>query len=135
MKALCHACNESQWCTRWYLTGKDGRTTPCSSTTIDDLDIAFDDLPPLRSAEQSNLDDVRDDLRQVMKVHPETLNILFDDDQCFKCKGSGWEIAAWCDCGRPVCADCDESELGIPTLCGMGRCSLRRFGVLHLSNG
>ena len=39
LKVLCHACKESHWCTRWYLTGRDGRTIPCSAATIDDLDI------------------------------------------------------------------------------------------------
>ena len=25
LKALCHACKESAWCSHWYITGKDGR--------------------------------------------------------------------------------------------------------------
>ena len=46
LRALCQACHESQWCSHWYITGRDGRTIPCSSTTIGSLDVDFDDPPP-----------------------------------------------------------------------------------------
>ena len=47
-------------------------------------------------------------------------------DSCFKCKGKDWELVKSCDdCGELICADCDNNYggIGIPTWCGMGRCS------------
>ena len=47
-------------------------------------------------------------------------------DSCFKCKGKEWELVKSCDdCGELICADCDNNYggIGIPTWCGMGRCS------------
>ena len=47
-------------------------------------------------------------------------------DSCFKCKGKEWELVKSCDdCGELICADCDNNYggIGIPTWCGMGKCS------------
>ena len=96
---------------------------PCSATDIDSLEVDFDEPALPREAEESNNDDVCQGIRKVMKVPPEVLNILFSDDICFRCKGDDWSIVSWCDeCGAPLCRDCGDTEVGLPTFCGLGRC-------------
>ena len=31
LKALCHECEASNWCSNWYLTDRHGKTIPCST--------------------------------------------------------------------------------------------------------
>ena len=45
-----------------------------------------------------------------------------DDEVCARCGGDSFAIASWCVCGAPVCFECDESDINIPTWCSPGRC-------------
>ena len=79
LKLLCHACEESSWCSHWFLSDRQGKNIPCSSDParddyIDYLSVPFqirEDTPepisPLFEPE-FNCDDVRRDLKKIMKV-------------------------------------------------------------------
>ena len=79
LKAICHECVLSDWCSNWYLTDRHGRTIPCSADAarqdyIDYLSVPFairEDTPepeePMPEPEFT-CDDVRRDLKKVMKV-------------------------------------------------------------------
>jgi hypothetical protein len=57
LRVLCKACHDSTWCSQWYITGRNGRTIPCSATDIGSLDVDFDEPALPREAEESNNDD------------------------------------------------------------------------------
>ena len=47
LKLLCHACENSAWCSHFYLTDRHGKSIPCNATPghpnyIEDLDVEFD---------------------------------------------------------------------------------------------
>ena len=76
LKLLCHACENSAWCSHFYLTDRHGKSIPCNAIPgnpnyIDDLDVEFDTPPEpeLDKPEvQFTCDDVRRDIRKIMKV-------------------------------------------------------------------
>ena len=101
---LCNACQASQWCSHWFITGKNGQTIPCSAEDMETLEVEFDPPALPREEGDSNCDDVRQDVRGVMKVVPPSssrechryLHIIDDSaDICFRCKKSDWEIVTW----------------------------------------
>ena len=47
LKLLCHACEQSEWCSHWYLTNRTGQSIPCGAHSIDDLQVDFDETPEL----------------------------------------------------------------------------------------
>ena len=71
LKLLCHACEDSQWCSHYYLTSRNGQSIPCSADSIDDLEVDFDEPPEPeldRAEVEFTCDDVRRDTRAIMKV-------------------------------------------------------------------
>ena len=84
LKELYRACEASDWCSHWYVTGRNGQSIPCSAQNIDTLQVDFDLPGNPREEAESNCDDLREDVRAVMKVarsSPEVLNILCCDDR------------------------------------------------------
>ena len=83
LKLLCHACEQSEWCSHWYLTSRTGQSIPCGANTIDDLQVDFDETPELEKEEaEFTCDDVRTDMRAIMKVPcrcVEVINMLCHD--------------------------------------------------------
>ena len=65
LRVLCNACHKSQWCSRWYITGRDGLTIPCSAADIPTLQMDFDPPAEPREEGESNCDDVREDVRGI----------------------------------------------------------------------
>ena len=71
LKELCRACEASDWCSHWYITSRTGQSILCSAQSIDSLQVDFDVPDMVREEAQSNCDDLRADVRAVMKVHDE----------------------------------------------------------------
>ena len=74
--ALCRACEASQWCSHWFITGKNGESIPCSAQDIDTLQVDFDLPANPREEAESNCDDLREDARAVMKVARSSLEVM-----------------------------------------------------------
>ena len=78
LKLLCHACENSAWCSHFYLTDRHGKSIPCNATPghpnyIEDLDVEFDTRPDTPEPEvtpepEFTCDDVRRDIRKILKV-------------------------------------------------------------------
>ena len=85
LKLLCHACENSEWCSHYYLTSRNGQSIPCGADSIDDLEVDFDEPqePELDRAEvEFTCDDARQDTRAIMKVPRrcvEVVNMLCHD--------------------------------------------------------
>jgi hypothetical protein len=86
LKLLCHACENSDWCSHYYLTNRNGQSIPCSADLIEDLEVEFDEPPELeldRPEVEFTCDDVRRDTRAIMGVprRPiEMINMLCHDE-------------------------------------------------------
>ena len=73
-----HECEASNWCSHWYLTDRHGKTIPCSADParhdyFDYLSVEFDTRedtpePEERPEPEFTCDDVRRDLKKIMKV-------------------------------------------------------------------
>ena len=57
-----------QWCSHWFITGRDGKAIPCRASGIGHTNVPFDILPVPRTPEDPNADDLRGDIRKLMKV-------------------------------------------------------------------
>ena len=78
LKLLCHACEDSAWCSHFYLTDRHGKSISCSAAPgrpdyIENLEVEFDTRPdtpePKATPEpEFTCNDVRRDIRKVMKV-------------------------------------------------------------------
>ena len=51
LKLLCHACEQSEWCSHWYLMSRTGQSIPCGAHSIDNLQVDFDETPGLEKEE------------------------------------------------------------------------------------
>ena len=65
---LCRACEASQYCSHWFITVRDGKTIPCHASGIEHMNVPFDIPPEPRTTEDSNANDLRGDIRKLMKV-------------------------------------------------------------------
>ena len=73
LNELCRACKARDWCSHWHITSKTRPSFLCSAQTIGTLQVDFDVPDIEREEAESNCDDLRADVRAVMKAEQNEL--------------------------------------------------------------
>ena len=68
LRVLCKACHDSPWCSGRYITGRGGRTIPCSAADIETLEVDFDEPALPREAEEATNDAIQEEVRKVQRT-------------------------------------------------------------------
>ena len=79
LRAMAHACENSDWCCSWEIIDAHGRAVDCAAADIPDFEVEFDE-PPVEHHDETINADICADVRALMWVRQLTHHTRRNDD-------------------------------------------------------